>query len=115
MLYIAGSQTGFKDGGFSSTEFYSLREIAYTGNFQLFVADWGNHRLRLLDMNLNITSSICSGIEGSQNGNLTSCALRQPRSLLAVNNTLYIGEYLGIRLIEGELQSLQAYKQLKCL
>ena len=105
MLYIAGSPAGFKDGGFSSTEFYSLREIAYTGNYQLFVADWGNHRLRLLDMNLNITSSICSGIEGSQNGNLTSCALRQPRSLLAVNNTLFIGEDLSIRVIEGELQS----------
>lgn len=62
------------------------------GDNKLVVADTQNDRLRILDFDREETSSICSGVAGHRDGFTGECSLSKPRSLLVVNQTLYIGE-----------------------
>ena len=99
---ITGSSwSGFVDGEFSQLRFYSPRELAFLSSSTLLVADQGNNRLRVLDLTTNTTSSICSGVQGHSDGDLSSCQLNYPCSLLKVADTVYFGEREYIRSIKG--------------
>lgn len=49
---------------------------------------------------------ICTGVPGNSNGDIETCELDRPKSLLLHDNTIYIGQHRAIRKIEGESQLL---------
>ena len=61
---ISGSSRGFVDGDLSQARFSSPRGLELLSLDILIIADWGNQRLRLIDLDNNTSSSICSGVGG---------------------------------------------------
>lgn len=57
----------------------------------LIVADSRNNKLRKIPSKGNV-SSICTGAERYQDGDINSCGLYRPFSLMVMNGMLYIGE-----------------------
>ena len=71
------------------------------------VADNDNNRLRLLDMNKKKVLPVCIG---STTNCTTSTSLSvYPRSLLAINDTVYVGAY------NGDIYKLVSYTIVKVL
>ena len=101
---IAGSssQSGLVDGAISQVRFSNPREVAFLCPHKLLIADSSNDRLRLLDLITNTSTSICSGVQAHLDGDLSSCQLQGPWSLLTVNDVTFVGEYNYIRSIQGE-------------
>ena len=90
---IMGSTThGFLDGAFSQLRFYLPRGLAFLSS---------NYRLRVLDVTTNTSSSICSGVRGNSDGDVSSCQLNSPWFLFEVNDVVYIGEAQSIRSMSG--------------
>ena len=101
---IAGSssQQGFVDGAVSQIRFKHPRDVVFLCLGRLLIADYNDYRLRVLDLTTNTSSSICSGVRGLQDGDLSSCRLSSPWSLLTVNDVIFVGEYQSIRSIQGK-------------
>lgn len=89
----AGS--GFSDGDFSVTQFRVLRDILLIDNKEtILLTGMSNSRLRVLDLVSNTTTSICSGPPPEhKDGDIDSCSLHSPMSLLALGDSMYIGTY----------------------
>lgn len=100
---ISGSSvSGSNDAGFSNLGFNSPRGITFLSKDVLVVADQMNHKLRVLDLSSNTSSSICSGIQGQQEGNVTSCRLSEPLAVMVVGDTLYVGATERIMIIRSK-------------
>ena len=107
---VAGSGHGtgeLRDGPLLESQFatvWTVDMIFLTSNYML-VTDMRNQRLRLVDFGWNMVFSIC--IDGGRlygRRNLTRCRVHNPRALLTVNNTLFIGLNEGIDSIQGSLK-----------
>ena len=99
---ITGSaDNGFTDGPFETAKFNNPGGMVLLSATTLVVADQDNNRLRILDLDMNTTTSICTGRQGHGNRDLTSCLLFYPQSLLVSCDTLYVGEYKMIRAVKG--------------
>ncbi len=58
-LVIGSGQAGFKDGSFAEAQFRSPQGIAYDGSrLRLYVADTGNHALRMVDFKTNQVTTL---------------------------------------------------------
>ena len=88
------------DGDFDFARFETLQGIIFLHD-KILVAEEGNNRLRVLDLNTNQTSSICSGERGHKDGNLLFCSLAEPYSLMLHKGEIYVGENKRIRKIKG--------------
>ena len=97
---LSGSFNGHRDGDFDFARFETLQGIIFLHD-KILVADEGNNRLRVLDLNTNQTSSICSGERGHKDGNLSICSLAEPYSLMLHEGEIYVGENRRIRKIKG--------------
>jgi len=103
-MFIAGStRTGFSDSPPRQALFGVLSDIVLLAPDKLLVADFWNYRLRLINLESNVTWSICTGGHGSRKGNLTHCWMNNPRALTIINDTIYIGEPRRISIIRGSL------------
>lgn len=101
---VAGSKSqGYRDGYLRAALFSYPRELMIIHGNKFLVADQDNNRLRVIDVNMNRISSICSGTEANTHGDFSSCELNQPRSLLISGSTLFVGGYYRIRRIRGEI------------
>ena len=101
---VAGSSSHavFVEGALSQVQFNYPEEVAVLCPHKLLIADKSNHRLRVLDLNTNTSSSICSGASGLLDGDLSTCQLNRPWSLLTVNDVIFVGEDRYIRSIQGK-------------
>ena len=100
---LAGSsQHGFVDGEISQILFYNPREVVFLCHRKLLIADLTNNRLRVLDRITNTSSSICSGVEGHLDSDLSSCQLAGPWSILTVKDVIFVGGDQYIRSIQGK-------------
>ena len=100
---ISGSTSrAFQDGPFSEVQFDYPAALSFLNNHTLLVSDLHNHRLRVLDLITNTSSSICSGEEGHADGDFCTCSLKSPLGLLTLEDTVYIGNFMRIRRIEGK-------------
>lgn len=110
-IQISSSNEGYFDGSFQDARFQQPAEMyLINGRTALLVADHGNHRLRIMDLVTNSTTSVCSGAIGHNDSDLETCSLDSPRSLLIIADTLYIGDGSGIRQIKGELIKVACIK-----
>ena len=100
---ISGSTSrGFQDGAFSEVRFDEPFALLFLNKHTILVSDLLNHKLRVLDLISNTSSSICSGYRGNADGNFSTCLLKSPRGLLTLKDSVYIGTSLRIRRIEGK-------------
>ena len=99
---LAGaSSSSFRDCDFGTAYFYNPFEIIFICENKLMLADYGNHRLRILNLKTSHTSSVCTVRASHIIGNMETCTLYYPRSLMVLNDTLYVGEYQRIRKVQG--------------
>ena len=105
-VVITGSaDNGFTDGHFETAKFNNPGGMVLLSATTLLVADQDNNKLRVLDLDLNTTTSICTGRQGHGNGDLASCQLSFPQSMLVSCDTLYVGEYKMIRAVKGKIKN----------
>ncbi len=58
-IVIGSGQAGFKDGSFAEAQFRSPQGVAYDGSrLRLYVADTGNHALRMVDFKTNQVTTL---------------------------------------------------------
>ena len=91
----------FRDCDFSTSYLNYPREIIFIADNKLLLADTDNQRLRVLNQQTSHTSSVCTGSYGHIDGDMDTCTLLYPRSLMVLNDTLYVGEYQRIRKVQG--------------
>ena len=88
-------------------------EMTFLLKNMIIGAERKKHRLRVLDLETNTTTTICSGTKGREDGNLTHCELHNPHSVLMVNDSLFVGEATGgIRLVKCKSTSMAWKKKL---
>lgn len=112
---VVGSKlTGTLDGPFSRARFYYPYEIINVRDDVHLVADMGTNKIRIVDREQAWVRSICGGEAKTSNGDLITCALDNPRSLLLVGEKLYIGTDYGIRqIISTSILHLQKYLRIR--
>ena len=100
---IAGSSShaGFVDGALSQIRYFKPKEVTFLSPHKLLIADLINDRLRVIDLITNTSSSICSGVKGHLDGDLSSCELDHPWSLLTIKDVIFVGGYQYMRSIQG--------------
>ena len=99
--FAGASSASFKDCDFSTSYFNYPRDIIFIADNKLLLADTNNQRLRVLNQQTSHTSSVCTGSYGHIDGDMDTCTLYYPRSLMVLNDTLYVGEYQRIRKVQG--------------
>ena len=100
-LIVGSTDSGWQDRPFSAIRFHYPDSLTFLNSHTLLVSDRDNNRLRVLDLNTNTSSSICSGQDGQADGNFSSCSLRSPRGLLMMEDTIYLETSWRIRKIKG--------------
>ena len=96
---LVGSTTaeGFRDGPFAFVQFDDPRDVVMINDSALVVADDGNHRLRVLDLITNTSSSICVGRWGYGDGNLKNCTISDPNAVAVIGKNLFVGGWKQMR------------------
>ena len=85
---------------FSNSLFYYPREIIFIDDDKLLLADTFKHRLQVLNQQTSHTSSVCRESVGHISGDMDTCTLYYPHSLMVLNDTLYVGEYQRIHKVQ---------------
>lgn len=95
---ITGStSSGSLDGELSVARFSYPTGVCLLSDKMFVVADWDNHRLRVVNTADNSVSSVCDGGRDTVDGAPETCKLNDPSSLMANEGALYIGQYKAIR------------------
>ena len=90
---LAGGSVGFADGSLTSAKFYNPYGVAMGPNGRIFVADYGNHRIRLISSG-KVTTVGGSGTKGYKDGGATSAMFSSPRGLwVSASNRIYVADY----------------------
>lgn len=92
---------GLSDGALATARFSDPREIAQLSENIFLIADKDNHLLRIVDLQSETITSICSGLKETTDGDTNDCALNYPLSFLYTNGSLYVGQAYAIRQISG--------------
>jgi hypothetical protein len=103
LTLIAGNTSiGSSDGALSTAMFKFPSEILSLTEKITLVAGNDHNRLHIRNTSSETVTYICTGYAGTVDGEVESCRLRFPRSLLLLNNTLFIGQKRSIRSIAGQ-------------
>ena len=88
---LAGSEKGFADGQASDARFHDPAGIAIDAAGNLYVADWGNHRIRKVTPNGEV-STLAGGEEGFADGSNARFSHPYGITIDAAGN-LYVAEW----------------------
>lgn len=111
---FAGSLTaasGYADGAGANARFLTPYGITIDDNQNIYVADYGNHRIRKISPSGLVTTVAGSGVSGNLDGKGTAAQFNQPFDVsIDANQSLYISTRSGnmIRRItpDGEVKTL---------
>ena len=83
---------GFVLGSFEDALMHGPNGLVFLEDHIILVTEWGNSRLRLLDLQSQAANiSLCTGeIQVSALGNHTHCAIYNPTAILKVDGEVYI-------------------------
>jgi hypothetical protein len=89
---LAGqSDNGSTDATGTSASFYKPRGITTDGT-NLYVADFGNHRIRKIVISTGVVTTLAGSSQGSTNGTGTSAAFDEPYGITTDGTNLYVAE-----------------------
>jgi len=84
-------------GSLSATRPLRLRGVTFVTDSVLLIADASKSQLMVADLARNKVTYICDGRSKMRNGNICTCSLNAPYSVLAMSWSVYIGEFVNIR------------------
>lgn len=109
---FAGSGSpGFANGAGTSASFYSPIGLAFDASGNLYVADYSNHRIRVISPAGVVSTFAGTGSAGSSNGSALSATFRNPMGVAVdASGNVYVADRLNhmIRKISGETVSTVA-------
>jgi len=89
---LAGqSDNGSTDATGTSASFYKPREITTDGT-NLYVADFGNHRIRKIVISTGVVTTLAGSSQGSTDGTGTSATFDEPYGITTDGTNLYVAE-----------------------
>lgn len=95
---IAGSSGGYLDGTGTDAQLNLPMGMAMYNN-ELYVADYGNHRIRKVTASGVVTTIAGSGTAGGTNGNGTAAQFSGPSDIVVKSDgTIYVSELTGHRI-----------------
>ena len=97
---FAGTGTsGWLDGAKASAQFYRPAAIAADSTGNLYIAEYGNHRIRKISTDGNVSTFAGSGTAGSANGVGTAAQFNMPRGIaIDSSDNLYVSDYSNQRI-----------------
>jgi len=97
---FAGSgRKGWKDGSHSIAQFSDPNDIAFTSKGELLVIDSGNHRIRKVTSNGDVSTIVGSGVRGHKDGNGQNVHLSFPEGIaIGKHGHIYISDNQGHRI-----------------
>ena len=100
---FGNSTAGFLDGSITRVLFNDIRSIVAIRKDVYIVADANNYRLRIIDLVSQKVTSICSGINKYNPGNISECSLDKPTALFYHGTMLYIGTEDKLLQMKGKI------------
>lgn len=97
-LFVGSKSRGFKDGKGAEAQFFNATYFISAKDGTLYISDTGNHAIRKVDPEGNVTTLVGNGKPGSADGDLKTAQLDTPQQLaLGPFHTLYIFDKNGVR------------------
>ncbi len=92
---LAGNGTaGYVDGAASTAEFNNIAGVALDGQGNLYVADDGNNRIRIVTTSGNVYTVAGNGISGFADGTALNAEFGDARGLAVdTQGNIYVGDY----------------------
>jgi len=108
---LAGGEKGFADGEGSAARFYAPSGIAVDAAGNLYVADYGNNRIRKVTPAGEVSTLAGDGIRGFADGQGRNARFDLPKGItIDAADTLYVADYLNDRIrkvtLDGEVSTL---------
>ncbi len=107
---LAGSSAGHQDGAALQAQFNSPRGLALDlQKRRLYIADTGNHRIRVLDLKTQMVSTLAGSSVGNQDGAALQAQFNSPQGLAldVQKQLLYIADLNNHRVRKLDLKTLQ--------
>lgn len=96
---IAGSGIGSQDGTGTAAKFSQPRGLSLDNNGNLYIADYGNNRIRKLNTNTLEVTTVAGGTAGYLDANGTSAQFNGPTGITAASNGLiYVADWMNNRI-----------------
>ncbi|MES2387895.1 MAG: hypothetical protein V4543_07820, partial [Bacteroidota bacterium] len=96
---LAGSTAGFADGNGTLAQFRNPTSVVADAAGNVYVADYGNNRIRKIAPNGNVTTLAGSGTAGNTEGTGTNAQFNGPHGIgIDAAGNLYVSEYSGYRI-----------------
>lgn len=97
---------GFNNGTPFKAQFNNPSALCISSNLNIFVADSGNHRIRIISPDGQVATFAGTGVPSSANGFRTNASFNGPNGIcLALDGSIFVGEGAGgassIRKIDG--------------
>ena len=84
-------------GSLSAAQLSDPRGLAFLSPSVLLIANWAKNWLLLANIRNNTITEICDGTRATKDGDIRSCQLYGPLSVLMVNQSVYVGQRAAIR------------------
>ncbi len=99
---IAGSfLRGYNDGTGSDARFESIFDLDLDSQGNLYVADYGNNRIRKVTQEGIVSTFVGSGSGTNQTGTGTGASIWSPQSLVIdESDNIYVGNYISSRIVK---------------
>lgn len=103
LTHVAGSRFQLRPGSvdWSMLQFRGLRELLLIDHGKKLLVVDGRNGVQVVDIESNMTSSLCTGTKGQTGPDLNSCSLIYPYSLMVAGDSLYIGMMYKIIKVSG--------------
>lgn len=92
---FAGTTLGFADGSASVAKFTYPRGLACDPNGNVFVADYGNHRIRRISPTGEVTTIAGTSSSVTMDGPGNIASFKNPNGLAYFNGALFVADYGG--------------------
>jgi sugar lactone lactonase YvrE len=94
---LAGSSSGSTDATGTSARFYDPRGITTDGT-NLYVADYGNHRIRKIVISTGVVTTLAGSSSGSTDATGTSASFNGPIGITTDGTNLYVTDFNNHRI-----------------
>lgn len=99
LITYAGLVSGFADGNISVARFNTPTDLAIDTSGNLYIADYGNHRIRKIDTAGNVSTIAGSGVGGYADAVGVLAQFKNPAGIAVdTSGIVYVGDYTNNRI-----------------